>query len=67
MREIYMIAILNFKMSHDQYPPPTGNPQNIDLKTGDMIIIKIQTPHSTFDGKYKHTLSHSEKVNRESF
>ena len=26
MREIYMIAALNLKMSQDQYLPPTGNP-----------------------------------------
>ena len=47
LREIYMIAILNLKMSHDQYPPPTGFPQNTDLKTGD------HAPHLTFDAKYK--------------
>ena len=26
MREIYTMAILNFKMLYGQYPPPTGNP-----------------------------------------
>ena len=26
MREIYMLAVLNLKMSRDHYPPPTGNP-----------------------------------------
>ena len=32
MQEIYMMALLNLKMSWDQYPPPTGNPCNTDLK-----------------------------------
>ena len=53
LREIYMMAILNLKMSHGQYPPPTGNPQNIDLKTGALILTKIQAPESPFDMKYK--------------
>ena len=26
MREVYMLAVLNLKMSHDRYPPPMGNP-----------------------------------------
>ena len=34
MREIYMMTILNLKISCDQYPPVTGNPQNADLKIG---------------------------------
>ena len=29
-----------FKMSHDWYPPLTGNPQNTDLKRRDLILIK---------------------------
>ena len=29
-------------MSWDQYPPPIGNPQNADLKVGDLIFIKNQ-------------------------
>ena len=51
MRE--MMAVLNLKMSWDQYPSPTGNPRNTDLKVGDLILIKNQVPHSTFDAKYK--------------
>ena len=31
MREIYMMAVLNLKISQDWYPPPTGNPCNTDL------------------------------------
>ena len=26
MREVYMLAVLNLKMSHNRYSPPTGNP-----------------------------------------
>ena len=29
MREIYMMTVLNLKMSQDQYPPPTGNPKTL--------------------------------------
>ena len=32
MREVNMLAVLNLKMSHDRYPPPTGNPHNDELK-----------------------------------
>ena len=32
MREVYMLAVLNLKMSHDRYPPPMGNPYNDELK-----------------------------------
>ena len=53
MWEIYMMATLNFKMSWDQYPPVIGNPGNADSKVGDLILIKNQAPHLTFDGKYK--------------
>ena len=45
MIEIYMMTILNLKMSCDQYPSPTGKPQNVDLKTGDLILIKIRLLH----------------------
>ena len=27
MTEVYMLAILNLKLSHNRYPPPMGNPQ----------------------------------------
>ena len=48
-----MMAVLNLKMSQDQYPPPTGNPCNTNLKVGDLILIKNQAPQSAFDAKYK--------------
>ena len=32
MREVYMLVVLNLKMSHERYPPPTGNPCNDKLK-----------------------------------
>ena len=38
MRDIYMMAVLNLKMSWDQYPPLTGNPWNVDFKIGDLIL-----------------------------
>ena len=31
MKEVYMLAVLNLKMSHDRYPPPMGNPNNEEL------------------------------------
>ena len=34
IREVYMLAVLNLKMSHDRYPPPAGNPQNDELEIG---------------------------------
>ena len=38
MREMYMMAVLNLKMSQHQYTPSTGNPQNTDLKVGDISL-----------------------------
>ena len=40
MREVYMLVVLNLKMSHDPYPPLMGNPHNDKLKTGDLVLIK---------------------------
>ena len=60
MREIYMMAVLNLKMSWDWYPPPTVNPWNIDLKVGDLILIKNQTPQATFYTTYKPGYPHCE-------
>ena len=53
MREVYMLMVLNLKMSHDRYPPPTGNSHNDELKIGDLVLIKNQTPQSPFDVRYK--------------
>ena len=44
MREVYMLAVLNLKMSCDRYPPPMGNPNNDELKIGHLVLIKNQTP-----------------------
>ena len=52
MREVYLLAVLNLKMFHDRYPPPVGNPYNDELKIGDLVVIKNQTPQSPFDAKY---------------
>ena len=67
MREIYMMAVLNFKMSWDHYPPLTGNPQTADLKVGDLILIKNQAPHSTFDAKYKPSYCIMKKIGEKAF
>ena len=39
-REVYMLAMLNLKMSFNRYPPPTGKPHNEELKIGDLVPIK---------------------------
>ena len=57
MKEVYMLVVLNLKMSHDRYPPPTGNPYNDEIKIGDLVLIKNQTPQSPFDAKYKPLLN----------
>ena len=67
MREIYMMAVLNLKMSPDWYPPQTGNPQNTDLKVGDLILIKNQTPQSAFDTKYKPSYHIVKKIGEKPF
>ena len=51
----------------DQYPSPTGNPQNADLKVRDLILIKNQTPHSTFDAKYKPSHHIVKKIGEKAF
>ena len=53
MREVYMLVVLNLKMSHDRYSPPIGNPHNDELKTGDLVLIESQNPQSPFSAKYK--------------
>ena len=67
MREIYMMAVLNLKMSWDWYPPLTGSPQNTDLKVGDLVLIKNQAPHSTFDTKYKPGYCIVKKIREKAF
>ena len=39
IREVYMLMILNLKMSHDRHPPPMGNPHNEEPKIGDLVRI----------------------------
>ena len=34
MREVYMLVVLNLKISCDRHPPPMGNPCNDKLKIG---------------------------------
>ena len=58
----YMTAILNLKMPHDWYSPLTGNPQNADLKIGDLTVIKNQAPHATFDPKDKPSYHNMKKI-----
>ena len=61
------MAILNLKMSHGQYPPPTGNPWNTDLKTKDLILIKNQTPYSIAHVKYKPNYHIVKKIGKKAF
>ena len=35
IREIYMLGILNLKMPHDRYQPPTGNTHKDELTIGE--------------------------------
>ena len=53
IREVYMLAVLKLKMSCNRYPPPTGNPCNEEIKIGDLVLIKRQTPQSPLNVKYK--------------
>ena len=48
MKEVYILVVLNLKMSCDRYPLPMGNPHNDELKIGDLLLIKNQTPQSPF-------------------
>ena len=61
------MAVLNLKMSQDQYPPPTGNPYNTDLKVGDLILIKNQVPQSAFNAKYKPSYGIVKKIGDKAF
>ena len=67
MREVYMLAMLNLSMSDDRYPPLTGNPCNNDLKVGDLVLIKNQTPQSPFHAKYKPNCQIIKKIGHKSF
>ena len=67
MREVYMLALLNLKMSHDRYPPPMGNPYNYELKIGDLVLIKNQTPQSPFNARYRPSYRIIKKIGDKSF
>ena len=67
MREVYMLAVLNLKMSHDRYPPPMGNPCSNEIKIGDLMLIKNQTPQSPFDARYKPSYRIIKKISDKSF
>ena len=62
-----MLVVLNLKMSHDRYPPPMGNPHNDELKIGDLVLIKIQTPQSPFNARYKPRYQIIKKIGDKSF
>ena len=40
MREIYMMVVLNLKIARDKYPPLTCDPDNTDIKVGNMVLLK---------------------------
>ena len=44
-----------------------GNPQNIDLKTGHLILIKNQAPQTPFDVKYKPIYCIVKKIDEKAF
>ena len=50
LREVCILEVLNLKMSHSRYPPLMGNSHNDELKIGDLVLIKNQSP---FDARYK--------------
>ena len=64
MREGYMLAVLNLKMSHNRYPPPTSNEE---LRIGDLVLIKNQTLQSPFDARYKPSCRVIKKIGDKSF
>ena len=53
MREVYMLAVLNLKMSHDRYPTPRSNPCNDELNIGDLVLMKNQTAQTSCNAKNK--------------
>ena len=57
-----MLAVLHLKMSHDRYPPPTGNPHSDELKIGHLVLIKNQTPQSPLDAKDKPSYQIIKKI-----
>ena len=67
MREVYMLGVLNLKMSHNRYPPPTGNPCNEELKIGDLVLIKNQTLQSPFNARYKPSYRIIQRIGDKSF
>ena len=67
MRQVYVLAVLNLKMSHDRYPPPIGNPHNEELKIGDLVLIKNQTLQSSFNAKYKPSYRKFKRIGDKSF
>ena len=54
-------------MSHERYPPLMGNPHNDELKIGDLVLIKNQTPQSPFNARYKPSYQIIKKIGDKSF
>ena len=49
MQEIYMMAVLNFKMVQDKDPPnPIRDPSKTNFKIGDMFLLGNHTPKEYF-------------------
>ena len=67
MRKVYILVVLNVKMSHDRYPPPMGNPHNEEIKIGDLVLTKNQTPQSPFDARYKPSYGIMKRIGDKSF
>ena len=52
MREVYMTAILNLKMSRDRCPLPSAPSTPKTIKVGDLVLLKNYTRQNPFDSKY---------------
>ena len=59
VREVYMLVVLNLKMSHDRYPPPMGNPYINEVKNREFSADKESYSSVTIRCKVHTKLSNN--------
>ena len=57
-----MMALLNYVTARDKCPLQIGDPEKTDFKTGDMVLVKNQTPKDRFDYKYRPSFRICKKI-----
>ena len=66
-QEMYMMAVLILRTARDKCPPPIRDPDKMEFKIGDIVLMKNHTPKDTFDSKYKPSFRICKKISDKAF